>query len=137
MPIHEHQRLQSKVQRLGLLAKHGEPYHQAMISMPSSSRPSGHLPHKHNRVVSGLDLEPISYEPATYAVRMAGKIQGNADWSVPRVLRNVLPSGTARILKAKAMAKVDVLTHSDQMGGRERDKICLTLPYKTLSYYGL
>lgn len=104
-PTKEHLRVKNKLGQLAMLAKHGESYRQALIRMPSARSHMSALDPRH---ILNLDYEsePVPYVPTTYAVKTAGKIRGSSDWPVPRVYRGIMPSSAARIMKARAKAKV-------------------------------
>ena len=95
---------------MALLARHGDTYKQVLMSQAARKR---------NRALSVPPLgsetpDNTNYQPQSYAVKTAGSIQ-DGDWSPPRVIRNVMPSPEAKVLKAKVNAS-KVLSLSS--GGR-------------------
>ena len=111
-PTNDQLRLKNKLLQLAMLAKHGESYRQALIRMPPAR---SHMSSLDPRQLIDIDYEaePKPYVPTSYAVRAAGKVKGYSDWPVPRVYRGIMPSSAARIMKARAKAKVTNLLSLD------------------------
>lgn len=97
------QRVHDRLNKLTLLARHGDAYRQAKIAAgPGRSQRASSVP---PNLSSSYGCEN-EYSPKSYAVRMAGNVCGPSDWPAPRVIRNTMPSVDASLIRAKTAAKV-------------------------------
>lgn len=86
-----------------MIARHGDAYKQAVLKSRRSNQLRASSVPPISSTVEAYDSQS-GYIPHSYAIRTAGRIQGDYDWPTPRVIRNVLPSGDARILMARIKA---------------------------------